>query len=76
MALMMGDPSQGGKYTLYQGSEPIAEYDGGPESVRVGLTSWSKKTSNPTSTEVYVLDNCLPVPHDPYDLIPLTVTGF
>jgi hypothetical protein len=73
MALMMGDPGANLKYTCYLGSEPIAEYDGGPETVRVGISSWSKKTSNPTSTEVYVLDNCLTVPHDPYDLVPGTV---
>lgn len=73
MALMMGDPDDAGKYKIMQGSEPIAEYDGGPESVKVGLASWSKKTSNPTATEVFVLDNALAVPHDPYDLIPATV---
>lgn len=73
MAVMMGDPNVGGKYKLMQGSEPIAEYDGGPETVRVGLSSWSKKTSNPTATEVYVLDNALAVPHDPYDIIVATV---
>jgi hypothetical protein len=67
MAIFMGDPT-GGQFTLYQGSEPIAEYDGGPESVRVGLSAWSKKTSNPTGTEIYVLDNALPVNHDPYDI--------
>jgi hypothetical protein len=72
MAVMTGDPVSE-KYTLYQGSEPIAEYDGGPETVRVGLSSWSKKTSNPTSTEIYVLDNALAVPHDPYDIIVATV---
>lgn len=72
MAVLMGEPVRE-KYTMYNGSEPIAEYDGGPETVRVGMASWSKKTSNPTATEVYVLDNCLPVPHDPYDLIPATV---
>ena len=72
MVLFMGEPVKD-RYTLYQGSEPIAEYDGGPETVRVGLSSWSKKTANPTATEVYVLDNALPVPHDPYDLIPATV---
>jgi hypothetical protein len=71
MVVMMGEPV-GERYTLYQGSEPIAEYDGGPESVRVGLSSWNKKTSNPTATEVYVLDNALPVPHDPYDIIVAT----
>jgi hypothetical protein len=72
MAIFMGSPSSG-KYTCYQGSEPIAEYDGGPESVRVGLSSWTKKTSNPTATEVYVLDNALTVLHDPYDVAPATV---
>jgi len=71
--VLMGEPNGGDRYTLYQGSEPIAEYDGGPETVRVGLSSWSKKTSNPTGTEVYVLDNAMPVPHDPYDIIFATV---
>jgi hypothetical protein len=75
MAVMMGDPVPE-KYTLYQGSEPIAEYDGGPESVRVGLSSWTKKTANPTATEVYILDNALPVAHDPYDIQIGTVSGF
>jgi hypothetical protein len=73
MAVFMGEPTADQKYTLYQGSEPIAEYDGGPETVRVGLSAWTKKTSNPTSTECYVLDNALSVPHDPYDLCPATV---
>lgn len=76
MAVFMGDPNADKKYTLYQGSEPIAEYDGGPETVRVGLSSWHKKVSNPTGTEIYVLDNALTVPHDPYDIAPATVTGF
>jgi hypothetical protein len=76
LAVMLGDPMGGDRYTLYQGSEPIAEYDGGPETVRVGLSSWSKKTANPTSTEVYILDNALPVPHDPFDLVIATVSGF
>lgn len=73
MAIFMGEPKASDKYTLYQGSEPIAEYDGGPESVRAGLSAWSKKVSNPTGTEIYVLDNALPVPHDPYDIAPATV---
>ena len=76
MVIMMGDPKQSDTFTLYQGSEPIAEYDGGPETVRVGLSSWSKKTANPTSTEIYVLDNCLPVLHDPYAIDIATVYGF
>lgn len=72
MAVMMGDPVAE-KYTWYQGSEPIAEYDGGPKSVRTGLSSWSKAVSNPTADELYVLDNGLGVPHDPYDLDIATV---
>jgi hypothetical protein len=43
----------------YQGSEPIAEYDGGPKDVKVGLASWSVERANPTATELYVLDNSL-----------------
>lgn len=67
MAVFMADPKRRRDgFTMYQGSEPIAEYDGGPETLRVGLSSWSKKTSNPTATELYVLDNALPVNHDPY----------
>jgi len=77
MCVMMSDPKQRTDgFTCYQGSEPIAEYDGGPETVRVGLSSWSKKTSNPTATEIYVLDNALPVNHDPYSVCVATVTGF
>jgi hypothetical protein len=76
MVVFMGDPMVGKKYTMYQGSEPIAEYDGGPETVRIGLSSWTVKRSNPTCTEVYVLDNALPVPHDPYDIQIATVSGF
>lgn len=74
MAIFMSDPkARKDLFTCYQGSEPIAEYDGGPETVRVGLSSWSKKASNPTATEVYVLDNALTVPHDPYAYAPATV---
>ncbi len=53
------DPGIEGIVTCYLGSEPIAEYDAGPEVVKVGLNSWSVKRSNPTSTELYGLDNAL-----------------
>lgn len=66
--LFMGDPMTSDRYAMMVGSEPIAEYDGGPKTVRRGLSSWAVDRSNPTATEVYVLDNALPVPHDPYDL--------
>lgn len=77
MVVLMGDPrARPDAYTLYQGSEPIAEFDGGPETVRVGLSAWAKKVANPTATEIYVLDNALPVNHDPYSVCIATVTGF
>ena len=68
-AVFMGNPNvRNDNFTLYTGSEPISEYDGGPESVRVGLSAWSVKRSNPTATELYVLDNALAVNHDPYSV--------
>lgn len=50
---------------IYEGSEPIAEYDGAAEAVKVGLSSWSVKRSNPTSTDLFILDNALVVNHVP-----------
>ena len=49
----------------YQGSEPIAEYDGAPENEKIGFAAWSVKRSNPTATELYTLDNALIVNHIP-----------
>ena len=54
-----------GTFSFQQGSEPIAEFDGGPETVRVGLSSWSKKSADPTVTSIYVLDNGLAINHIP-----------
>lgn len=65
-ALFLGfDPGADDVVQCYLGSEPIAEYDNGPETVKVGMASWSVKRSNPTSTELYVLDNSLIVNHNP-----------
>jgi hypothetical protein len=50
---------------MYEGSEPIAEYDGGPMNVKTGLSSWSVARSNPTATELYVLDNAMVANHVP-----------
>jgi len=50
-----------GTYHIQLGSEPIAEYDGGPETVRAGLYMWSNKTYNPTTTNIFCLDNSLPI---------------
>lgn len=49
----------------YQGSEPIAEYDAGPKELKIGTTSWSVDRSNPTTTDLFVLDNALIVNHIP-----------
>ena len=49
----------------YLGSEPIAEFDGGPKEIKVGMASWSVERANPTKTEIYILDNSLIVNHVP-----------
>jgi hypothetical protein len=64
-ALFLGHNPSDNTVSLYEGSEPIAEYDNGPETVKVGLASWSAKRSNPTSTDLFVLDNSLVVNHVP-----------
>jgi hypothetical protein len=63
------DPTDPDLYTMYEGSEPVAEYDGGPKTVKQGFAAWSCETANPTTTSIYVLDNCLPVNHVPASLI-------
>lgn len=55
------------------GSEPIADYDGAPEVDRVGMYAWSVKRSNPTATELFVLDNALIVPQVPKAIAYATV---
>lgn len=64
--LFLPDPKNADIFSGYLGSEPISEYDNGPETVKTGFSAWSTKTSNPTSTNVFVLDNFLPVNHNPY----------
>ena len=60
----------------YQGSEPISEKDGAPRQVKVGFASWSNDTANPTSTNVFILDNFLAVNHVPSSQAYATVDGF
>ncbi|TWU22458.1 hypothetical protein Pla52o_35140 [Novipirellula galeiformis] len=64
-ALFLGHNPSDNTISCYEGSEPIAERDGGPESVKVGLASWSVKRSNPTSTDIFALDNSMIVNHVP-----------
>lgn len=64
-AIFMPDPQTPGIFGMQLGSEPIAEYDGGPKTVRVGSSSWAKESSNPTVTELFTLDNALAINHIP-----------
>jgi hypothetical protein len=62
-AIFLGFEPGADVIACYLGSEPIAEYENGPEEVKTGVASWSVKRSNPTCTDVLVLDNCLTVNH-------------
>lgn len=59
-AIFLPDFDQG-NFLMQLGSEPIAEYHGGPESVRVGQYLWSNKDYDPTATNIFCLDNALAV---------------
>ncbi len=63
--LFIGHEPDDGTVACYTGSEPIAEFTGGTESVKRGLASWSIKTANPTETNLFALDNALVVNHIP-----------
>jgi hypothetical protein len=54
--------------SCYKGGEPIAEYDNGPKTDKRGLNAWSVERSNPTTTELFTLDNALVVNHVPNSL--------
>lgn len=59
-ALFLPSPDMG-NFFMQLGSEPIAEFDGAPEVVRFGQYIWSNKSYNPTTTNIFALDNCLAV---------------
>jgi hypothetical protein len=63
-AVFMGSPDSGA-YSISVGSEPIAEVEGMPQTVKAGLASWSATTANPTGTNLFVLDNSFVVDHIP-----------
>lgn len=64
-ALFIGHNPDDGTITCLEGSEPISEFDGAPTTVKIGLESWSVPRSNPTSTDLFVLDNAIVVNHVP-----------
>ena len=75
-ALFMGDPDFDGRMKLYKGGEPIAKRDGDtPQNMR-GLNSWSVPRSNPTTEELFVLDNAFPINEDPYSTAYAEVANF
>ncbi len=63
-ALFLPEPN-GDTFEGLTGSEPIVEYDNGPVITKIGLAAWSKRASNPSSYENFILDNFLPVPYMP-----------
>ena len=68
-ALFVGfEPGASDVFTMFEGSEPVAEYDGAPETLKIGLEAWMYKQANPTRTNMVVLDNCLPVNQVPKSL--------
>ena len=62
---LCGPQEFGDLYTMQVGGEPIAERDGAPISEKRGFAAWSNQTSNPTATNLFVLDNILPTCHVP-----------
>lgn len=59
-AIFLPNPDMG-NFFMQLGSEPVVEYDGGPETVRAGQYLWSNKTYNPPTTNIYSLDNALAI---------------
>lgn len=64
-AIFMPNPASLNVFSMMQGSEPIAEFDNGPETLKIGVSAWSKKASNPTETEIFILDNAMAINHIP-----------
>lgn len=64
MAIMMPGPRPE-NFEMLLGSEPIAEYENGPWQTKIGMSSWTKTSFNPTGWECFTLDNALPVNYNP-----------
>lgn len=63
-------------FQMMEGSEPVIEYDGGPETVRTGLYAWTVRSAQPSGHTLYVLDNCLASGYIPNSWAYATVLGF
>ena len=64
-ALFIGHIPDDGTVGCYEGSEPIAERDGATPTLKTGMAAWSVPRSNPTSTDIFVLDNAFVANHVP-----------
>lgn len=67
-AVFLGSPVTPNDIACYIGGEPIAEYDGGPKTEKFGFNAWAREISNPTSTELFTLDNALITTHIPSNM--------
>ncbi|MEL6898772.1 MAG: hypothetical protein AAFP90_21960, partial [Planctomycetota bacterium] len=63
--IFIGHSPDDGTVTMNLGSEPVVQYEDGPETTPAGIVSWSRKRANPAKTEIYTLDNALPVTRVP-----------
>lgn len=75
-ALFLPDLSTPDVFEGLIASEPIAEYDNGPISIKTGQAAWTTTKSNPTTYEAFILDNFFPIPYNPGSWCYPTVQGF
>lgn len=52
-------------FQMCLGSEPVSEGHGKPKEVKYGLHAWTKELDNPTVTQMFTLDNCIPANYVP-----------
>lgn len=64
-ALFIGHTPDDGTVGCYEGAEPIAERDGDAPKLKRGMQAWSVSRANPTSTDLFVLDNAFVCNHVP-----------
>ncbi|MES2792740.1 MAG: major capsid protein [Planctomycetota bacterium] len=63
-------------FEMWEGDEPISEGPNQPQQIKAGLDAWTYNSWNPTATQLFVLDNAIPVLFVPAATAFATVTGF
>lgn len=56
-------------FEMFVGSCPVVERIGGEEVLRTGIASWAMTNYDPAGTELFVMDNALPVNYVPSTMI-------